>query len=29
VPRLGERGTSEEDIRALLVENPARALTFA
>jgi phosphotriesterase-related protein len=29
VPRLRARGASEADIRALIVENPARALTFA
>ena len=29
VPRLRQRGASEADIRALIVENPARALTFA
>jgi phosphotriesterase-related protein len=28
VPRLRQRGLSEPDIRALVVENPARALTF-
>ncbi len=28
VPRLRQRGASEADVRALLVENPARALTF-
>ena len=29
VPRLRQRGLSEADVRALIVENPARALTFA
>jgi phosphotriesterase-related protein len=29
VPRLRQRGASEADIRTLIVENPARALTFA
>ena len=29
VPRLLKRGLSEPDVRALVVENPARALTFA
>ncbi len=29
VPRLRGRGLSESDVRALVVENPARALTFA
>jgi len=28
VPRLRQRGASEADVRALLVDNPARALTF-
>jgi len=28
VPRLLQRGLSEPDVRALVVENPARALTF-
>lgn len=28
VPRLRQRGASESDIRTLIVENPARALTF-
>jgi phosphotriesterase-related protein len=28
VPRLRQRGLSEPDVRALVVENPARALTF-
>ena len=28
VPRLRQRGASEADVRALLVENPARALTL-
>ena len=29
VPRMRGRGFSEEDIRAILVDNPARALTFS
>jgi predicted metal-dependent phosphotriesterase family hydrolase len=29
VPRLRQRGASDADSRALIVENPARALTFA
>jgi predicted metal-dependent phosphotriesterase family hydrolase len=28
VPRLRQRGLSEADVRTLVVENPARILTF-